>query len=174
MYRASDGRRPLSMRGALKDLSLLDFDMIQTPHGQMEVVGPSVEAMRFSYSQKPPLPTVNAEPSYEMLMDNTLADVCRRILGLLGEWGEGIYLWANGIWQLNRRDKPYGNSPHGGDYGKIAWDEAMNLAGSTQVSLGKKLLGEFEWWKFELVENGASWGGGEGGGCLYGAVCIWG
>jgi hypothetical protein len=33
----------------------------------------------------------------------------------------------------------------------------MNLAGSTQVGLGKKLLGEHEWWKFEPVENGASW-----------------
>ena len=36
----------------------------------------------------------------------------------------------------------------------------MNLAGSTQVSLGKKLLGEYEWWKFEPVKNGAEWADG--------------
>ncbi|HEV8291785.1 MAG TPA: DUF5060 domain-containing protein, partial [Tepidisphaeraceae bacterium] len=142
----------LSMRGALKDISLLDFDMIQTPHGQMEAVGPSVEAVRFSHGAGPPLPTVNAEPSYEMLMDKTPAEVCRRIFWVC--WASGVkgYTYgANGIWQVNRRDQRYGKSPHGGDYGKIAWDEAMNLAGSTQVNLGKKLLSEYEWWKFEPV-----------------------
>ena len=150
----------LSMRGALKDVSLLDFDMIQTPHGQMEAVGPSVEAVRFSHSQKPALPTINAEPSYEMLMDKTPAEVCRRIFWVC--WASGVkgYTYgANGIWQVNRRDQRYGKSPHGGDYGKIAWDEAMNLAGSTQVGLGKKLLGEFEWWKFEPVADGPTWQG---------------
>ena len=151
----------LSMRGALKDVSLLDFDMIQTPHGQMEAVGPSVEAVRFSHGAKPPLPTVNAEPSYEMLMDKTPAEVCRRIFWVC--WASGVkgYTYgANGIWQLNRRDQPYGNSPWGGGYGKISWDEAMNLAGSTQVSLGKKLLSEYEWWKFEPQVKEATWADG--------------
>jgi hypothetical protein len=154
----------LSMRGALNDVSLLDFDMIQTPHGQMEAVGPSVEAVRFSHREKPALPTINAEPSYEMLMDKTPAEVCRRIFWVC--WASGVkgYTYgANGIWQVNRRDQRYGKSPHGGDYGKIAWDEAMSLAGSTQVGLGKKLLSEFEWWNFEPVENGASWAEGAAG-----------
>src|SRR6185436_10350064 len=131
------------------------------PHGQMEAVGPSVEAVRFSHSQKPALPTINAEPSYEMLMDKTPAEVCRRIFWVC--WASGVkgYTYgANGIWQVNRRDSRYGKSPHGGDYGKIAWDEAMNLAGSTQVGSGKKLLSEYEWWKFEPVENGAQWAEG--------------
>jgi hypothetical protein len=39
----------------------------------------------------------------------------------------------------------------------------MNLAGSTQVSLGKKLLGEYEWWKFEPIANGAEWADGKAG-----------
>uniref|UniRef100_UPI00397BD394 apiosidase-like domain-containing protein n=1 Tax=Salmonella sp. SAL4444 TaxID=3159899 RepID=UPI00397BD394 len=87
-----------SMRGALKDFSLLDFDMIQTPHGQMEAVGPSVEAVRFSHREKPALPTINAEPSYEMLMDKTPAEVCRRIFWVC--WASGVkgYTYgANGI-----------------------------------------------------------------------------
>ncbi len=150
----------LSMRGAMKDVSLLDFDMIQTPHGQMDVVGRSVEAVRFSYACKPPLPTVNAEPSYEMLMDRTPAEVVRRIFWVC--WASGVkgYTYgANGIWQLNRRDKPYGNSPWGGGYGKIAWDEAMNLPGSTQVALGKKLLTTYAWQRFEPQPTGAAWAG---------------
>ena len=55
---------------------------------------------------------------------------------------------ANGIWQCNRRDQPHGASPHGGNYGKIAWDEAMHLAGSRQVALGKKLLEQYPWHRF--------------------------
>src|SRR3954469_10612907 len=151
----------LSMRGALSDPALIDFDMIQTPHGQMEAVGPSVEAVRFSQAAKPILPTVNAEPSYEMLFDKTPPEVVRRIFWVC--WASGVkgYTYgANGIWQVNRRGEPYGKSPHGGNYGKIAWDEAMNLAGSTQVSLGKKLLSEYEWWKFEPIVNGAEWADG--------------
>jgi hypothetical protein len=148
----------LSMRGAVSDVSLLDFDMIQTPHGQMEAVGPSVEAVRFSQAAKPILPTVNAEPSYEMLFDKTPPDVVRRIFWVC--WASGVkgYTYgANGIWQLNRRDKPYGNSPWGGGYGKIAWEDAMNLPGSTQVALGKKLLEGYAWQRFEAQTAWATW-----------------
>jgi hypothetical protein len=60
---------------------------------------------------------------------------------------------ANGIWQCNRNGAPHGPSPTAGSpptgYGTIAWDEAMNLPGSTQMGLGKKFFEQFEWWKFE-------------------------
>ena len=56
---------------------------------------------------------------------------------------------ANGIWQCNRRGEPHGPSPHGGNYGNIPWDEAMQLPGSTQVGLGKALFAKFPWQKFE-------------------------
>ena len=56
---------------------------------------------------------------------------------------------ANGIWQCNRPGQPHGPSPHGGDYGHIPWNEAMNLPGSRQVGLGKKLFEKYEWQKFE-------------------------
>jgi Protein of unknown function (DUF4038) len=55
---------------------------------------------------------------------------------------------ANGIWQCNRRGEPHGKSPHGGDYGHIPWDESMNLPGSGQLGLGKKLFEKYEWQKF--------------------------
>ncbi|HET6250547.1 MAG TPA: DUF4038 domain-containing protein [Tepidisphaeraceae bacterium] len=150
----------LSMRDLLKDPQLLDFDMVQTPHGQMEVMGRTVEAVKFSYGCKPVMPVVNAEPSYEMLWDKTPPEVVRRVFWLC--WAEGVkgYTYgANGIWQLNRRDKPYGNSPWGGGYGKIAWDDAMNLPGSTQVSLGKKLMMAYPWQKFEPHAEWAAWAG---------------
>ena len=148
----------LSMRDLLKDPGLLDFDMLQTPHGQMEVIGPTVRAVQFSYAARPVMPTVNAEPSYEKLWDKTPAEVVRRVFWVC--WANGVkgYTYgANGIWQLNRRDKPYGNSPWGGGYGKIAWDEAMDLPGSEQVALGKKLLCEYPWQRFEPQPSWAAW-----------------
>src|SRR5216110_1433861 len=59
---------------------------------------------------------------------------------------------ANGIWQVNRRGQPHGPSPHhngGVGYGKIPWDEAMNLPGSRQVALGKKLFEQYPWQNFQ-------------------------
>ena len=148
----------LSMRDLMEDPTLLDFDMLQTPHGQMDVIGRSVEAVRFSYTQTPIMPTVNAEPSYEMLWDRTPPEVVRRVFWVC--WASGVkgYTYgANGIWQLNRRDQPYGNSPWGGGYGKISWDQAMNLPGSSQVGYGKKLLSGYAWQKFEPHPAWATW-----------------
>ena len=67
---------------------------------------------------------------------------------------------ANGIWQVNSREQPYGPSPHGAAWGNTPWEEACQLAGSKQVGLGKKLLEKYEWWNFrqhpEWVEAPAS------------------
>jgi hypothetical protein len=53
---------------------------------------------------------------------------------------------------VNRKGQPHGPSPHhpagSTGYGVISWDEAMNLGGSTQVALGKKLFEQYEWFKF--------------------------
>lgn len=155
-----NGIAPNSIKGFLGEPTLVDFDMLQTPHGQLEAVGPSVTAARRSYAAKPVMPIVNAEPSYEMLFDRTPASVTRRVFW--GCWASGItgYTYgANGIWQLNRKDKPYGNSPWGGGYGKISWDEAMHLPGSAQVAMAKKLLTEYPWQTFEPHQEWASWAG---------------
>jgi hypothetical protein len=69
---------------------------------------------------------------------------------------------ANGIWQCNRPGEPHGPSPHhngGVGYGKIPWNEAMNLPGSTQMGLGKKFFERFEWWKFVPQLNWARYDG---------------
>ena len=153
------GLPPLSARGVLKDADkLLDFDMLQTPHGQMEALPPTVEAVRFSYNAQPTMPTVNGEPSYEMLLDKTPAEIARMVFWVC--WANGVkgYTYgANGIWQLNGADKPYGNSPWGGNYGRISWQEAMHLRGSTQVSLGAQLLAKYPWQRFEPKPEWAAW-----------------
>jgi hypothetical protein len=138
----------LSARHATDDATLLDFDMLQTPHGQSEAVSVTVKTVRESYADTPVMPVIDGEASYEMLNDSLPTEWTRRMFWLcLMNGAAGHTYGANGIWQVNRRGDPHGASPHGGNYGKISWDEAMNLPGSSQVGLGKKLLEQYPWQK---------------------------
>lgn len=140
----------LSARHAIDDVSLLDIDMLQTPHGQRDAVEPTVRTVRQSYADRPVLPVIDGEASYEMLFDSLPTQWTRRMFWLCMTNGAAGHTYgANGIWQCNRRGEPHGKSPHGGTYGTIPWDEAMNLPGSRQVGLGKKLFEQYRWWEFE-------------------------
>lgn len=55
---------------------------------------------------------------------------------------------ANGLWQINRTGQPHGDSPHGGNYGDVTWEDAMNLPGSGQLGIAKKILEAYRWWEF--------------------------
>lgn len=137
-------------RHATDESVLLDFDMLQTPHGQREAVPITVKAVRDSYRALPTLPVINGEASYEMLSDSLPTEWTRRMFWLcLMNGAAGHTYGANGIWQVNRKDQPHGASPHGGNYGKITWDEAMRLPGSRQVGLGKRLFEQYPWPQFK-------------------------
>src|SRR6185312_14045137 len=60
----------LSARHATDDAALLDFDMLQTPHGQREAVEPTVRTMQESYAERPTMPVIDGEAAYEMLGDS--------------------------------------------------------------------------------------------------------
>jgi hypothetical protein len=147
------GINRLSARNATEEISLLDIDLLQTPHGQAEAVPPTVRTVRESYADEPVLPVINGEASYEMLMDKIPADWPRAMFWVcLLNGAAGHTYGANGIWQCNRHGQPHGPSPNGDKngvgYGTITWDEAMNLAGSGQVALGKQLLAQYPWHRF--------------------------
>jgi hypothetical protein len=143
----------LSARHVMDDISLIDIDMLQTPHGKRDAVAPTINTVRESYADKPVMPVINGEASFEMLGDNLPTEWTRRMFWLcLMNGTAGHTYGANGIWQVNRRGQPHGPSPHhkGGDgYGKIPWDEAMNLPGSRQAGFGKHLLQQFPWQDFQ-------------------------
>jgi hypothetical protein len=152
-------RRPLTIhptairrytsRHATEEAGLLDFDMLQTPHGQREAVPITVNAMRDSFAAAPAMPVINGEASYEMLSDSLPTRWTRTMFWLCMTNGAAGHTYgANGIWQCNRKDRPHGASPHGGSYGKITWDEAMRLPGSQQVAIGKKLFEQYPWHRF--------------------------
>lgn len=152
------GLPPLSGRALYKDQGLLDFDMLQTGHGGQQDLAPTIRTLRKSYGAMPTMPVVNGEVCYEALLGRIPAEVVRLMF-----WTEvlsgaaGHTYGANGIWQVNRKDKPYGKSPHGGDYGHIPWDEAMKLPGSGQLGLAKRLLEKYPWHRFESHPGWATW-----------------
>lgn len=139
----------LSARGSIDDQSLLDFDMLQTGHGDRESLGPTVETVRWSYGAEPRMPVLDSEVNYEGILGRCHDDVQRLMFWsciLSGACGHTY--GANGIWQMNEKDKPYGNSPHGGTYGPTPWQEAMVLPGSSQLAASKRLLERYRWYEF--------------------------
>lgn len=151
----------LSARGAIDDDTLLDFDMLQTGHGGREVLKPSLETLWWSYDQSPTMPVLNSEVAYEKLMDSFPAETQRIIFwASMLSGAAGQTYGANGIWQVNQRAEAHGASPHGGNYGTIPWDESMNLPGSSQLALGKRLLERFEWQCFEPRRDWATFAPG--------------
>jgi len=152
----------LSARHATDDESLLDFDLLQTPHGQRDAVEPTVRTVRESSADQPVMPVINGEAAYEMLNDSLPTEWTRRMFWLCMMNGAAGHTYgANGIWQVNRKGQPHGPSPHhapgSNGYGAIAWDDAMNLPGSTQVAQGAELFQRFAWHEFEPHPEWAKW-----------------
>lgn len=137
-------------REQVEDDSVLDFEMLQTGHGDRLSLPNTVRAVVEARAQEPPMPVINAEICYEGIMESCREEVVRQMFWaslLSGTCGHTY--GANGIWQLNRPEARYGPSPHGYSWGDRPWQEAMALPGSGQLGLGKRLLERWEWWRLE-------------------------
>ncbi|HEY3322368.1 MAG TPA: DUF4038 domain-containing protein [Planctomycetota bacterium] len=145
-------------RSNVTDPSVADFELLQTGHGSHEVIAPTIRQIRAARNAQPPVPVINGEPAYENLLNKIPADVCRALFWVCMLNGAAGHTYgANGIWQVNRTEQPYGNSPGGNNWGTLPWPDAMKLPGSAQLALGKKLLTQFEWSRFEPQPNCVQW-----------------
>ena len=147
-------------RHATEDPALIDFDLLQTPHGERDAVPVTVRAVRDSYAATPVLPVINGEAAYEMLSDGLGTAWTRAMFWLcLMNGAKGHTYGANGIWQVNRPNDPHGASPHGhgNGYGVITWEEAMRLPGSQHVAWGKKFLETLPWTELVPMSTSAGW-----------------
>ena len=145
---------------SIGDPALLDFDFLQTDHGQREVVSDTVRLFTNAYHTAPPMPVINGEASYEMLNDTITARWTRAMFWLCMINGAAGHTYgANGIWQLNRPGQPYGKSPTGGNYGTLPWNEAMHLPGSQQFGDAKKFLEQFPWQRCVPQPETVAWTG---------------
>ena len=134
-----------SGRKALKDETLVDFDFLQTAHNDWASAPITVSQVTMSYSKTPPMPVVNGEVVYEWHKNQGRQDIQRFMFWTCMLNGAAGHTYgAGGIWQMNS-EKVHGSTA----YETIPWHVAMHYPGSAQLGLGKKLLEEYPWWRFE-------------------------
>ena len=139
-----------SSRNSVDDASVLDFDMLQTGHGDRQSVPNTIKSVRHSLVTSPKMPVLVGEVCYEGIQEASREEVQRFMFWSCLLNGAGGHTYgANGIWQVNTRERPYGLSPHGHSWGGPPWDVAAQLPGSGQLGLGKSLLSRYSWWKLE-------------------------
>ncbi|MDG3007370.1 apiosidase-like domain-containing protein [Paludisphaera mucosa] len=135
-------------RQSVTDPSVLDFDMHQSGHG---TPAEQQAALGFEgWKTAPTMPVLSGESRYEALEINpTLTDADARKAfwaHTIASGCAGHTYGANGIWQVNGRDKPYGNSPGGNNWGTTPWDVAMKLPGSAQLAAARRLIESIPGW----------------------------
>jgi hypothetical protein len=137
-------------REQVEDPSVIDLEMLQTGHSDRQSLKTTIESVADCWAAKPRMPVIDSEVCYE-----GIGEACRQEVQRLMFWqcvlngAAGHTYGANGIWQVNTREKPYGPSPHGMSWGHTPWDVAYQLPGSGQLGLGRRLLERYRWWKFE-------------------------
>ncbi|MBN2852723.1 MAG: DUF4038 domain-containing protein [Clostridia bacterium] len=137
-------------RDMLNDDRLMDMEMLQTGHGGFTSLASTVDMVNKAVSRKPVMPVINSEVCYEGICGTSYCDIQRFLYYSCMLSGTcGFTYGANGIWQVNTEEIPYGPSPHGATWGDTPWNTAAALPGSMQIGLAKKLLEEHEWWNFE-------------------------
>ena len=139
-----------SARTQVEDPSVLDFDMLQTGHSDRKSIPRTVNQVLGSLESTPRMPVLVGEVCYEGIMEASRQEVQRFMFWTsILNGARGHTYGANGIWQVNTADHPYGPSPHGHSWGDTPWDTAAKLPGSEQIGLGKALLMRYPWWRFE-------------------------
>ncbi len=137
-------------REQVEDPSLMDFEMLQTGHGDLDSIPNVIESIRKSVPREPRMPVVNSEVNYEGILGRCWENVQRLCFyhSVLNGTAGHTY-GANGIWQMSTREAPYGPSPHGRCWGNTPWQEAAQLPGSRQIGLGGCFIRQFPWWELE-------------------------
>ena len=146
-----------SARETVTEPALLDFDMHQTGHQPETAIGRMARQMQTAYDLQPVMPVIAGESSYDGLDrrewggETLSSDAARQMfwVGLMHNGAAGGTYGANGIWQVNRREAPYGPSPHGRSWGSIPWDQAMERPGSAQAGFARQFFARYPWHRLE-------------------------
>ncbi|MBN9657242.1 MAG: DUF4038 domain-containing protein [Acidobacteria bacterium] len=137
-------------RNSVDDPAVLDFDMLQTGHGDRDSIPNTVEKVSESVARTPLMPVINGEVCYEGILEASRQEIQRFMFwSCVLSGAAGHTYGANGIWQVNTRETPYGPSPHGRSWGDTPWDVAAQLPGSRQLGLSRKFLMQYPWHRLE-------------------------
>lgn len=144
-------RRPSTMhpfdsgRSRVTDETVIDFDMLQTGHGDWEAARGAIPKLQAAYARKPVMPAMIGEYCYEGHMQTAFQDVQRYVFwGTLLSGSAGHTYGAAGIWHASVEGDP----GIANVYDFTTWKEGMQFPGSTQLGLGKKLLEQYPWSRF--------------------------
>jgi hypothetical protein len=154
-------RRPATVhpfdsgRKQVTDETVISFDMLQTGHGDWEAARGAVPKFQAAYARTPPMPVVLGEYCYEGHMQTAFQDVQRYVFWATMLSGSAGHTYgAAGVWHASVEGDP----GIARVYDFTTWKEGMNFPGSTQLGLGKRLLEQYPWWRFEphpeWVEDG--------------------
>ena len=139
-----------SARLSVEDPAVLDFDMLQTGHGDRASLPDTVRRVSQGYRATPVMPVVEGEVCYEGIGGFCGPEVQRLMFwACLLNGAAGYTYGANGVWQVNARGGPYGPSPHGMSWGSTPWEEACRLPGAEQLGLARRFLAGHPWWQLE-------------------------
>jgi hypothetical protein len=140
-----------SARDSVEDSTVLDFDMLQTGHGDRNCIPNAINMLNESLKHTPKMPVLVGEVCYEGLAEQCGEEVQRFLFwSSILSGAAGHTYGANGIWQVNQPTKPFGPSPYiKQSWGDTPWDVAAQLPGSRQLGLAKSFLSRFSWWRLE-------------------------
>lgn len=139
-------------RGADGDVNAIDYDMVGGNHDErVAVAAKTLAILTTAYSKDPPMPVLVGETCYEGHMQQGFGDVQRRIFWMnMLSGAAGHTYGAAGIWHAGVEGNPGHSGAWGGQvYDWTTWKEGMKYPGSTQLGLGKKLLEQYPWSRFE-------------------------
>jgi hypothetical protein len=137
-------------RQQVDDPAVLDYEMLQTGHGGYRSLADTVLMMEESLAAEPAMPVLVSEVNYEGILETNREEIQRFLFwSCLLSGAAGHTYGANGLWQVNRREQPYGASPHGMSWGNVPWEDASRLPGSRQLGIAKKLMDEYLWQQFQ-------------------------
>jgi len=141
-------------RGAAGDSYVIDFDMVGGNHDErVAVEAKTLAIVARAYATEPPMPVLVGETCYEGHMQQGFGDVQRRMFwGNILSGAAGHTYGAAGVWHASVEGDPgCASSAFGGKkvYDWTTWKEGMNYPGATQLGIGKKLLEEYPWTRFE-------------------------
>ena len=140
-----------SGRKSVTDETVIDFDMLQTGHGEWNSAFGAIPKVKAAYARMPAMPVLIGEYSYEGHMQTAFQDQQRYVFwASMLSGSAGLTYGAAGIWHAGV-EGDHGNwGAWGGQpYDWTTWKEGMNYMGSTQLGLGKKLLEQHPWARFE-------------------------
>lgn len=139
-----------SARATVTDPSVLDFDMLQTGHSDRDSIPNTMKLISAAHATEPVMPVIDGEVCYEGIQEASRQEVQRFMFwSCVLSGAAGHTYGANGIWQVNTPDHPFGASPHGRSWGDTPWQTAYRLPGSAQLGLAKALLAKYQWWRME-------------------------